>query len=568
MVLFGLLLGFALLSLLWTVNRYSTALWVVQWAITGGVFWLAYVLAGEPKGREWMVRAYLLTASVFSVAAIGMYILSDYERLTGTFYWANPAAGYLLPAILLAADRLRQHRGRRAYAWAGVAALFLVAFLLADSRSATLVLIISLVLYLLLVRTNKRYWITLVFVALASYGLSFGVSWAATNIAQKDTSAVPGARFAEAARGESNSVTDRVYFWRSAAEIWLAKPVGGSGAGTYGDLHPRFQSRVISASDNAHNFYVQLLPELGIIGVLLVAALLVTLGVGAVRGVVAAPESMVLLIAAGALVLHFGLDIDAKYPAMTGVLAVLLGLIFRQFSDARRAPTWRMPVAALIVAAPVVGWYLSDVWEQRGRVAQEDLDYETAAVMFEQAQVGPLYDPDLINAEGIAWYTLATAGGPNGFANSTLALQQARLGARLDPADGQHKRLEGRVLALRGDLKGAEAALREALRLDPYNHPEYAADLAGVQVQRGDTEGAIRSATAMLDQYPMDVVANRNADETVRGALASLAALVGNVYLDRGDLPAARVAAQRALEYDAESVKGRGLKRQVDLRSQ
>jgi tetratricopeptide (TPR) repeat protein len=446
--------------------------------------------------------------------------------------------------------------------------LFLLAFLLADSRSATLVLLVSLVLYFLLVRANKRFWISLVFVVAASFGLSLGVTWGATNLGHKDTAGVPGARFAEAARGESNSVTDRIYFWRSAAEIWLAKPVTGSGAGTYGDAHPRYQYRVISASDNAHNFYVQLLPELGIIGVLLVAALLLTLAVGAVRGMAATPGTLVLVIAVGSLLLHFGLDIDAKYPAMTGLLAVLLGLAYRQFSDERRAPTWRMPLVALVLVAPVVAWYLSDVWEQRARAAQDDFDLETAAAMFQQAQVGPLYDPDLVNAEGIAWYTLATAGGANGFANSTLALTQARLGAKLDPVDGQHKRLEGRVLSLRGDYAGAEVALREALRLDPYNHPEYSADLATVQLQRGNPDGAISTARAMLDQYPMAVVGNRNADETVRGALASLEALVGNIYLERGELEAAGVAAKRALDYDPDSVKARGLKRQVELRSQ
>jgi tetratricopeptide (TPR) repeat protein len=225
-----------------------------------------------------------------------------------------------------------------------------------------------------------------------------------------------------------------------------------------------------------------------------------------------------------------------------------------------------MPLLALLVVAPVVTWYLSDVWEQRARAAQDDLDLETAADMFQQAQVGPLYDPDLINAEGIAWYTLATAGGPNGFANSTLALQQARLGAKLDPDDGQHKRLEGRVLALRGDSKGAEASFREALKLDPYNHPEYAADLATVQVQRGNTDGAIQTARAMLDQYPMDVVVNRNADETVRGELAGLAALIGNQYLERGDLESAGAAAKRATQYDPDSIKARGLQHQVELR--
>src|SRR5471030_590166 len=40
-VLYGLLIAFALLSLLWTANRYSSAVWIVEWVMAGLAFRLA-----------------------------------------------------------------------------------------------------------------------------------------------------------------------------------------------------------------------------------------------------------------------------------------------------------------------------------------------------------------------------------------------------------------------------------------------------------------------------------------------------------------------------------------------
>jgi tetratricopeptide (TPR) repeat protein len=103
------------------------------------------------------------------------------------------------------------------------------------------------------------------------------------------------------------------------------------------------------------------------------------------------------------------------------------------------------------------------------------------------------------------------------------------------------------------------------LRLDPYNHPDYALDLARVQQQTGEVDGAVRTAQAMLAQYPQEVVDNRSNDATVKPALADLEALVGNVYLKQGRLREAGEAATRALKLDPDSLRGRALRHQVEL---
>jgi tetratricopeptide (TPR) repeat protein len=177
-----------------------------------------------------------------------------------------------------------------------------------------------------------------------------------------------------------------------------------------------------------------------------------------------------------------------------------------------------------------------------------------------------VYNPDLINAEGIDYFVMASAGGAQGKADASLALDRARTAQRLDPADGQHHQLEGRVLELMNQPAAAEKAYREALRLDPYNHPDYAYDLAALQLRQNRPDEALRTAQAMADQYTDAVVANRSADSTLRSNLANLWSLIGNIALQRNNLAQARAADVRALSIDKQNLRARALRVQLDRR--
>jgi tetratricopeptide (TPR) repeat protein len=362
--------------------------------------------------------------------------------------------------------------------------------------------------------------------------------------------------------GGSNSLVDRLNYTLSGFEMWFDRPLQGWGAGTYGDVHPGYQQRVVSASTNAHNLYVQVLAELGLVGAVLLAAVLLWLAIGMLRGLVEQPSTVPIALGVGGLLLHLGLDIDASYPALLGAAAVLCGLVYRQWWSVRRRAGLGGPVLAAMVLAPLISLYQSDVWAARAQAAEDDGDYARAAEQYEAAHRGLVYDPDYVNAEGIALYARA-AMEKRVQGEAALALDRARMSERMDAYDAQHHQLEGRVLALQGDLGGAQKAFREALRLDPYNHPEYALDLATTQAAAGDVGGAVQTAEEMLGLYPAEVVSNRNLDTALRPVLANLAAFVGNVYLSEGQWAKARVAAERALEYDSQSLRARALMVQV-----
>jgi hypothetical protein len=501
-----------------------------------------------------------------------MYLTGTYDRLTGAFYWANPAAAYLLPAIILAVDRWRgqviakpgQESNKKLYLWVILAVVLMAAFGLTDSRGAGLVMLLVGVLYLLAVPTPKRFWIIFVFNVGVAGALILGLDRMSNLIAHHDAKPVPGARLAEVAGGESQSVTDRWRFVESGLRMWWDHPWGGTGAGTYGDVHPQYQQKVVSASTDAHNVYVQVLAELGVVGAMLLAGVLLWLIVGIARGIATEPAGLATALGGLGLLLHFGLDIDARYPALLMLAAVLCGLVYRQHRTQRRPGTVWPVVTAAVLMVPVVMLYQDKVWAQRAAVDQQDGDYDLAAEHYARAQNGMLFDPDWVNAEGINWYAQGTMPGKEAKAQLATALERARLAERLDPHDGQHHQLEGRVLAAQGEVKAAERALEAALALDGLNHPDYALDLASWQAANGEVVAARRTAEQMLALYTDKVVDNRSNYPVVRPAVADLAALVGNLDLQEGNRVAAKAMAQRALRVQPENLRGRALLHQVE----
>lgn len=567
MAWFGIcFIGFGGLSLLWSSDRFNTWLWVLDYISAAGAFYVAYVIAGEARGRDLLRRGYLVSAGLFAVVAICMYLFGEYDRLTGTFYWPNPAAAYLIPALVLAVDAVRTARSRARLLWGAGAAGFVAVFLLTQSRAAMAVVAVVFGLYLLLYRLERRFWIHLLFILASGWVLSFGLAQLSRLTAHHTSSITLSERFKEAATGQSTSGRDRVYYLESAFEMWWDHPVGGVGAGGYAAFHPEYQKRVVSASANAHNLYVQTLAELGLVGFVLLAGILLVGVLGVIRGLVSWPLGVPIFIGLVGVLMHFALDIDAKYPAMLGLVGALGGMLYSQPRVRYARPRFALVVVMALALVPVTGLYLNSVHAERGVAAQDDADYELAIDEFGRAQTGIVIDPDFISSEGINHYARGFQGGGEAKAEFGLGLERARRAAAMDPRDGQHRQLAGRILSAQGDLGGAEGEFRAALALDSLNHPDYALDLAAVLVRAGKREEGVQVARDMLAKYPDSVVLNRQVDPTLGPTLGNLHALIGNVALERGDLATAREEARQSLGVDPKNLRGRALDHQVKMR--
>ncbi len=148
----------------------------------------------------------------------------------------------------------------------------------------------------------------------------------------------------------------RIPQWRVAIESFEEKPLLGNGAGTYAlqwNQRRPYEFTVV----NAHSLYVEVMGELGIVGLLLIVTLMLAFLVGAARRL-GGPERHVygaFLALAAMWMVHAGIDWDWQMPAITVWLFALGGLALSR----RRSPQTQREVAVgrlpRIVAALCIG---------------------------------------------------------------------------------------------------------------------------------------------------------------------------------------------------------------------
>lgn len=537
----GVWVGWAVLSLIWSVNRYQTEWWIMVLLLM--ILAATATATLSRAGRNYLVNGYLVIASAVTVYGFYLYFTSEYERFTATFYWANPMAAYLIPAIVILGWRWAT--GKRWYDLLGVL-LLASGFWLTNSRGATLVLASLLIVTIFFSQSVRKHWRAIVIVVLASFVIATGLAWAKTTYGPKQA-IQPGSRFSEAAQAESTSFDDRINYLESAINIWWERPLIGSGAGTYATMHPQYQQRTISASSDAHNFYVQTLAEQGIIGFSLLAWVIAAILLGVINGIRKNPSSGIYAFGAATLLLHTGLDINARYPSLMILLAVLLALVYQPIiaSKVDRASRMRLLLLVITTVVLVVANYQSAIAQRNGEIHNDNGDLQEAAKSFNRAHSGIVYDPDVWGAEAIDYYVLA-ASNENTDQNIALARDRANQAIKRDPQDAQHYFLLGRIERLDGNQDAAKRHFEQALKLDPYNHAEYYGDYVALQIEQGELQGAKNTLAIALNRYTDPVITNRHADRVMKPAVSALLVFQAQILLQEGDVNGARQSLERA----------------------
>ena len=155
-------------------------------------------------------------------------------------------------------------------------------------------------------------------------------------------------RFARISSVEGITAEDRVLLWRETLDLIAAYPLFGCGLGGYGSAFLKHKVSVpLVSSAYAHNDYLQILAELGIIGFVIAAALMLAILAKAVRAALqnSDPNSRCLALACvGAIVailVHSLVDFNLYIPANAVLLAWISGISAGLTFCSRKRSVWK-----------------------------------------------------------------------------------------------------------------------------------------------------------------------------------------------------------------------------------
>jgi O-antigen ligase/polysaccharide polymerase Wzy-like membrane protein len=153
----------------------------------------------------------------------------------------------------------------------------------------------------------------------------------------------------------SASSSNRWRWWQEAWNAFTRHPANGTGAGTFG-LTDRIERNSPLAVVEPHSTPLQFLSELGLIGFLLYAALLVA---------IARRTFLPLGLAIAVCFLHSFVDIDWDYIAVQGPLFLLIGALLA--GPPRPRSGWLLPLTAGVCALAAV-YSLASPWLSERRL--------------------------------------------------------------------------------------------------------------------------------------------------------------------------------------------------------
>ncbi len=252
--------------------------------------------------------------------------------------------------------------------------------------------------------------------------------------------------------------------WRWWQEEWRAfteHPLAGTGADTFQLTDYRLRESSLVTTTEPHNTPLQLLGELGIVGLLLYlgAAAAALVGIVAARRRATGCERAAVTalgLALAVFLVHAVVDMDWSFVAVCGPLLLVAGLLLgRERAIEPRARPARQPlpaVAAVLIAAGGV-YSLVAPW-----LAQRTLASAATPADFRRAHA---YDP--LSTEVLSdWAAAEEARG-----NLGEALKLYRDATALEPENGRTWFDLGTFYAAHGDWERAYEALSAAWRYDP-----------------------------------------------------------------------------------------------------
>ena len=455
----------------------------------------------------------LLGMGVFE-AALGLYqfLWGGQARPTGTFFNANFFATYEMAVFAVAFGLLCYRRPTEGDRWWTpllwlTAGAVVVAFILAQSRGALLAFVAA-VACVGCYRFGKPFLVVIVLGLIAGAIVHNPLQQRMLTVGAQDPYAYT-----------------RLSIWKNSLERISDHPWGvGLGLYKYTSFYYRFPvesaiARFGKRAESAHNEYLQLAVELGVLGLVLFLAVVSLLG-WEIRATLRLPlepweRGLVIGLSGGILgiLVHGGVDAVFHEPALV-LLAILFAgmiLVVKRLRQPQGPSIWTVPfpyhpvrvalvgagavLCALLIIQPAAAWYAFDKGENEVARGREDR-------AFDWLQRATLIDPGTTAyRDALALLEVRLFQQSSDLRWLLRAVDELTMCLQLNPLDGRFAHRLGTLHVLLADRVGpgpqqedfwrqAAAYYEQAMRLDPYSPFNYH-ELGKIRWAQGRAEEAL-----------------------------------------------------------------------------
>ena len=505
-----LFLGCAALSLLWAPYKNASVQWVISilmYAVMFGVIFQG-IRTGRQVGQVVMVVVGMGLCE--GVLGIVQYVWLGEARAKGTFFNPNFFAMYeaavlsIVVGLLSFIPQCELKGWQQMFLWS-TAAITFCAFMVAQSRGALLALVTA-VIFIGCYRFGKIALMILIVTLVAGVVIPNPLKQRMVDVAAQDPYAF-----------------SRVDIWKNSIERIVDRPLGvGLGMYKYSSFQYRFpiESNIVrygKRAESAHNEYLQISVEMGVVGLVIFLfgigiwgrGVKVTLGTELEpweRGLVTGLTGAVL-----GILVHGAVDSVFHEPTLVILLIVCggLALVFRSIKipDLSR---WRVPFSyhpvrlflvvvcgvalAILTIQPAAGWYAHERGQAEAQVGQQDL-------ALDWFRLASLIDPGTTGYHDAIARTLVQlfhqSGDPQWLVK---AVEEEGQASELNPLDGRFPYRLGTIYSELAEqklsidqrdllLNQAAQAYEQALHVDPYSPLNHMA-LVNIRLPQGRVEEA------------------------------------------------------------------------------
>lgn len=469
-----------IISFLWSVSKTGTIIEAIQLICFALVFYFIRNMDEENQYR--VVRIAQIAGLFIAVLGIFQYMFLSPGRVDSTFPWPNPFGIYIAMLFLTLWSYNLLIRNKKTY-WV-ISVIYLTALFLSGSRGSMLCTLIALpFIFIFSGKYNIKRYLIDTFACLAISAIFIVILMEILPYTQKIGAGL-GSLLGFLVRPNDftvSAVGGRLEFWKVALKLWAKRPLLGYGLGSY---YTAYYTQYVNNgwySRFAHNEYLQIGSELGIVGFILFLCFFIFSLLSIIKRFKAKDYPSYLpgvLAACIAFVLHIGIDFSWNYPGATIIFFMLLGIAVGKVNTVKSESKiikniYSIKILAAILILFIAVWQMSSeiIFNKAYKLSMNINSYAEADKLYNIGHAIYPFSALSYYVEGLNYKSLYL----NNKNVNDLNLSDELIikAAKLEPFDWRYPNELGTIYELKGDNKSAENYYKHALLYANYREVPY-----------------------------------------------------------------------------------------------